>query len=69
MASPKCSCGSTDFEVAIDKVAFSKSKARLVMCSKCGLVHGVTDNIDITKMLKEQAAFIINSIKPKKDKG
>jgi hypothetical protein len=69
MPSPNCPCGSKSFEVAIDKIAFSKSNARLVICSGCGLVYGVTENIDIAKLLKEQGAAIVNSFKkPKKDK-
>jgi uncharacterized Zn finger protein len=68
MAAPICSCGNNSFEVAVDKVLFSKCKARLVICSKCGLVQGVTDNVDIAKLLKEQTALIVNSLKkPKKD--
>ena len=58
MPSPKCSCESTNFEVAIDKIAFSKNKARLVICSKCGLPYGAVNNIDIAEMFQAQNQYL-----------
>jgi len=54
MKTPKCPCGSNDFEVAIDKVFNAKGKVQLVVCSECGLVYGAVNNLDILELFKQQ---------------
>ena len=48
----KCPCGKNNFEVSINKPAFSKNDAKMVICSNCGLIYGAINNIEIEKYFK-----------------
>ena len=52
MKEPICSCGKNSFEVSLNKAAFSKNDAKMVVCSSCGLVYGVVNNIEIDNYFK-----------------
>jgi len=61
MVDPKCTCGANDFKVATvgSRISSSKNKAKLVICSQCGLIYGAVNNIDIEALFRQQNEILV----------
>ena len=55
MATPKCSCGSTNFIETARPSTFAGRDLLFVHCAKCGLVVGVVEQASVINLLAQVA--------------